>query len=86
MIRAGMSLIYASLLIKIFNVEKLKPLLFKRKAKCKEKMSMEEAEQALMGIEKAKHFFLSRTACLEQSLATFLLATSNKKSVDWCIG
>ncbi|RAL25714.1 lasso peptide biosynthesis B2 protein [Thermoflavimicrobium daqui] len=86
MIRAWVSLIHAIYLIKTRSLEQLEPLLNKRKSKCKDIWAIHEAEQAFYQIEKAKKFFFIRTACLEQSLALYLLATSKGKSVDWCVG
>ncbi|MDQ0418146.1 ATP-binding cassette subfamily B protein [Croceifilum oryzae] len=86
MTRAWLSLLFASFLIKTQSLERLKPFLIQRKMSCKEAWSLEEAEQAFLQIEQAKRFFISRTACLEQSLALFLFATSQGKSIDWCVG
>jgi ATP-binding cassette subfamily B protein len=86
MIRAWFSLFLATLLIKIYNLKQVTTLMRKRKLKCKEKMSPLEAQKLFWKIEKAKFLYLTRTACLEQSLALFLLATSKRKSVEWCIG
>lgn len=86
MIGAWFYLVYATFLIKIHSLEKLKPILTKRKLKCEDAWSFDDAEQALVHIKKANRFFLSRTACLEQSLALFLYATAKRKSVDWLIG
>ncbi|SEN48763.1 lasso peptide biosynthesis B2 protein [Lihuaxuella thermophila] len=86
MIRAWFYLAYANFLIKTHKLEKLKPFLNRRQARCKEAWSFDEAKQACVEIEKAKRFFLSRTACLEQSLALFLIATSRNKLVNWVIG
>lgn len=86
MIEAWFYLVYATFLIKTHSLEKLKPILTKRKLKCKEACSFDDAEQAFVNIKKVNRFFLSRTACLEQSLALFLYATGKRKSVDWLIG
>jgi hypothetical protein len=86
MIRAWLSLVFATYLIKLRNLEQISSMLRKRKEACEEEWSYREAEQAMHIVEKTKRFFLSRTACLEQSLALFLLATSKKKSVDFCVG
>lgn len=86
MIWAWFYLVYANYLIKRRNLEKLKPFLNQRKLTCDEIWSLNEAKQAYVDIEKAKRFFLSRTACLEQSLALFLFATSKKKLVNWVVG
>ncbi|MBD1373984.1 lasso peptide biosynthesis B2 protein [Hazenella sp. IB182357] len=37
-------------------------------------------------LSQAKKYMMSRSACLEESIALFLLATSYRKSVDWCVG
>jgi ATP-binding cassette subfamily B protein len=57
-----------------------------KKKDCKAVMCYDDAELALQKIIKAKSFFLNRTACLEQSLALFLLASFQGQSVDWCVG
>ncbi|MDQ0416597.1 ATP-binding cassette subfamily B protein [Croceifilum oryzae] len=86
MIRGWICLVIAIFLIRTRSVEQLKPFLRKRKDKCKEICSLDEVEQAFVKIEQAKRLFLSRTACLEESLALFLYVTSKRKSVDWLIG
>ncbi|TCP65544.1 lasso peptide biosynthesis B2 protein [Baia soyae] len=86
MIRGWICLVIAIFLIRTRNVEQLKPFLRKRKGKCKQVCSLDEVEQAFVKIEQAKCLFLSRTACLEESLALFLYATSKGKAVDWSIG
>jgi ATP-binding cassette subfamily B protein len=86
MTRAWISLFLATFLIKSYSLKEITALMKKRKLKCKMKLSPLEAKMAFQKIEKSKTLFLTRTACLEQSLALFLLATSKGKSVDWCVG
>jgi hypothetical protein len=86
MIRAWFSLILAIYLIKTRNLDQISALMRKRKLNCRKEWLPSEAELAFQKIDKAKSFFLSRTACLEQSLALFLLATSKGILVTWCVG
>lgn len=86
MIRALLSLIYAMFLIKTRSLEEIYPLLKKRKLNCDGEWSIREADKALATMNRASRFFFNRVACLEESLALFLYATSQRKSVDWCVG
>lgn len=86
MIQGWFYLLYAIFLIKTHSLEQLKRVLTDRKSKCKSDLSIEEAERVFTLIRQSKRFFLSRTACLEQSLAIFLLSVSQGKAVDWCVG
>lgn len=86
MIRLCFALVLAWMLLKARNLEQLLPWLEKRKAKCQKDLTMQEAEEALDQIQRIKGFFLWRNACLEESLALFIWSTSQKKSVNWCVG
>lgn len=86
MIRAWWALIWSNYLLKSRNLEQLILFLKARKAKCVRKLTQKEAKQLFHQIQQAKQFLLWRNACLEDSLALFLLATQKKAAVDWCIG
>jgi ATP-binding cassette subfamily B protein len=86
MLQAWLFLVYATILIRMFNMEELKTFLQTRKAKCTEILNMEEADIIFLSISKSKRFLFTRTACLEQSLAIFLLATSKGKFIDMVLG
>ncbi|WP_051271594.1 lasso peptide biosynthesis B2 protein [Shimazuella kribbensis] len=86
MMRAWISIVLATFLIKNRSMEQLSPLLKKRKMSCPQEWSYDDTKVAWTQINKAKKLFLSRTACLEQSLALFLYATSKSKKVDLCVG
>jgi ATP-binding cassette subfamily B protein len=86
MIKAWIFLAYATFLIKTCNMEKLQVILQKRKAQCKEEIRVQEAEIIFHNITETERFFFTRIACLEKSLAVFLLATSQGKSIDMVIG
>lgn len=86
MINAWCTLIWARYLLKSRNLEQLISLLEARKAKCRRKLTYSEAKRFLYQIQQAKRFLLFRNACLEDSLALFLLSTQKKVAVDWCIG
>jgi hypothetical protein len=86
MIKAWIVLLYATIIIKFRSLEQISLMLKKRKTKCIETWTYDEVDSTLNQVESAKKLFLFRVACLEQSLTIFLLATSNKKSVDLCVG
>ncbi|MXQ55279.1 lasso peptide biosynthesis B2 protein [Shimazuella alba] len=86
MIRAWICLFVAIYLTKTYSLQQITTILQAKKSKCDATCMQVEAKEALHKIESAKRFFLSRTACLEQSLALFLFAASYSKKVDWCVG
>ncbi|WP_169818223.1 lasso peptide biosynthesis B2 protein [Shimazuella kribbensis] len=81
-----MCLFVAICLTKIYSLKQITTILQAKKSKCESTWMMIEAKEALHNIERAKRLFLSRTACLEQSLALFLFVASYNKKVDWCVG
>ncbi|MBS7529532.1 lasso peptide biosynthesis B2 protein [Hazenella sp. IB182353] len=86
MIRTWFYLILASLIAKFLKVEHIRRYLDKKKKKCKESWTIEEAQGYQLKLSQAKKIMMSRSACLEESIALFLLATSYRKRVDWCVG
>lgn len=85
MLRAWFSIQKAIRWKKKYNLEELSALLASRKQSTRP-WTIEEANQAWRDVQKAKKFILRRTACLEESLALFLLATSYGCHVTWCTG
>jgi hypothetical protein len=77
---------YATFLIRVCRLETLKSSLQKKKMRCKKKLSLAEAEMFCQNINKSQQYCLFRVACLERTLAIFLLAISSGKSVDMVVG